>query len=249
MSAPLVHPPPDRRPWFTLIELLVVVAIIAVLASLLLPALSRARDAVKTTSCVNNERQLGLAFTMYCDNNDGALPLQSTYVWDGIPSGARKWQAIMADELAPAVRKDRFGGIFFNPTLAVDPRGFLSCPAVPYVNIFSYNSFEYCDYGMNSWGIGGDNNFAAPPKKAYRRIMDVAYPSAQIGFGDSHSGAANTQGSFRYDPQYGTVKFPHNGRNITNSLYIDGHSSGHDRAIILGANLTYRFDRPPWGNP
>src|SRR5690349_20625095 len=54
-----------RSPGFTLIELLVVVAIIAILVSLLFPALARAKDKGKSTACANNLRQLILATTMY----------------------------------------------------------------------------------------------------------------------------------------------------------------------------------------
>lgn len=56
---------------FTLIELLVVVAIIAVLASLLLPSLARARASAQAKVCINQERQLGQSFMLYADDNDG----------------------------------------------------------------------------------------------------------------------------------------------------------------------------------
>ena len=54
---------------FTLIELLAVIAIIAILAAML-PALSKARS----ISCVSNEKQIGIAYRMYCDDNGGFLP-------------------------------------------------------------------------------------------------------------------------------------------------------------------------------
>ena len=59
---------------FSLIELLVVIAVIALLASLLLPALTNAREFARRIKCVSNLRQIGLAITMYADDYDGWLP-------------------------------------------------------------------------------------------------------------------------------------------------------------------------------
>jgi|SRR5665213_444557 len=63
-----------RQAGFTLIELLAVIAIIAVLAAILLPALSRARARAEGIACLNNTRQLALAWQLYADDHDGLLP-------------------------------------------------------------------------------------------------------------------------------------------------------------------------------
>jgi len=131
--------PTDRR-GFTLIELLVVISIIGVLVSLLLPAVQSAREAARRAQCVNNLKQMGLAFHNY-ENTNGAFPMTTILV--PTPSGApgtwsfqSSWSAFARS--APFLDQGNFfNAINFNLTysapsnitVSTTPLPFLYCPS------------------------------------------------------------------------------------------------------------------------
>ncbi len=85
---------------FTLVEMLVVSAVIAILAALVLPALTRARERADAIACLNNTRQLGLAVLLYVDDHDGFLPYNMALYDTGLRSNLNWANNVMTRDLS-----------------------------------------------------------------------------------------------------------------------------------------------------
>jgi prepilin-type N-terminal cleavage/methylation domain-containing protein len=83
-----------KKRGFTLIELLVVIAIIAILAAILFPVFSRAREQARKSACLSNAKQIGLAIQMYSQDWDEKLPSWLTPCHGGSPSALTWWEQI-----------------------------------------------------------------------------------------------------------------------------------------------------------
>jgi prepilin-type N-terminal cleavage/methylation domain-containing protein len=139
-------------PAFTLVELLVVLALIALLASLLLPSLSRAKDSARSAQCVTNLRQWGLAYRQYSDDNHDYLPRRGQGVkpLDQIDR-ADDW----FNALPPYLKSPTYQELFTNgQRLVAGAHSVFICPAAT-----DPGAIHFLPYGMNMnlcpWGNSG----------------------------------------------------------------------------------------------
>lgn len=178
----MIKPRLPSRPGFTLIELLVVIAIVALLISIMLPALGRARASARSVVCASNQRQLVTAFTLYTDNHRGfAMPHLRT-------SGVTRTYWYGQENIATQTLDHTKGTL--TPYLSAAPgdRSVYECPEQPadsYINQGSTDSFT-STYGYNAYGLAPNTSgYFELYNQRTRTLAQIDRPSSQLVFADA----------------------------------------------------------------
>ncbi|MGE3181891.1 MAG: prepilin-type N-terminal cleavage/methylation domain-containing protein [Phycisphaerae bacterium] len=222
---------------FSLIELLVVIAVIAVLISIMLPGLQRARQSAQDVSCRSNLRQLGLAFQMYATENGGsAMPLAYTASTGDEP--IYWWGQSRADGVDPSR-----GFLWPQLRASLHDESVFECPRQTWGTYRAQGEARSVTstYGYNGYFLspattpGWSNAIGHRPWRTVEQIRD---PARLLVFGDTLISLYGGTNSALLDPpmlfQNGvwrpnsspTNSFRHAGR--TNSVLADGHGEAFD---------------------
>ena len=242
---------PSGEAAFTLVELLVVIAIIAILAAMLLPALSRAKAKGKLAVCIHNEKQLSLAWRMYAeDNNDALVPNGPdedllgklwvrgvmAYSWD-----CTNTLKLIDPNYALFANYIRTPGVYkcpaCPPTRATVDR---TSEVIPLVRNYALNTFLGLDEHLFTRWVG--------KYKLYRKLAQVGLPAGIFTFADANSDSI-LDPCFRLDPfpaggeVINTYPAPyHNRRGVLS--FADSHAEAH--RWIDARTLVAPFPRPAW---
>ena len=228
---------------FTLIELLVVIAIIAILAALLLPSLTRARQKAQGVYCMNNTKQMTLAWTLYATDNSDKIVYNRDGTTVGQSQGNEAWVAGWLDTAAGQpygantnvdmlINHDKYpSGAYLGPYIK-NPTAF-KCPADHSVGIFGNARVPRVrSLSMNNFVGNESRKWTAPGNSKYslnKKISDMKSPTDLFVFLDEREDSIN-DGWYASDPDtmWQIIDYPasYHG-NAADYSFADGHSEIH----------------------